>query len=567
MKKLLFAGLCIIMTFITLVPPLDGTASAAGTSQFQATLEWTWNSTLVEPDYDQVMMSPVSADLDGDGVPEIIFITFAGSNWQGDGIIRAIHGSDGSEYFNITNLAYRAHAGSEVAVADIDNDGRPEILAVKETGELMCFEHDGSHKWTSAAIVSRVAIAVADMDGDATPEIIAGRTVFNNDGTVRWDGTGTSSYVSTVADLDLDGLPEVVAGRTVYRSDGTVYWTAPLTGRNFPATGNFDRDGYPEVVIVSPDEATISLWEHDGTPVWGPFPIRGGGGGPPVVADFDGDGMPEIGVAGYDFYFLFETDGSEKWVADTRDYSSYVTSASAFDFDSDGRYEIVYSDELLLRIFRGVDGFILFEAPGPSGTLYEHPIVLDVDSDGYAEIVTPLNNYGHPGNTGIEVYGYDRAWAAARGIWNQHTYHITNVFDDGVVPVLETNNWEVYNNFRTQSFTGLVKPFTVELIPDSTTIVPGGVLGYQVIGTNNTGATQCFDYWTNVILTDGSTFPPAGELFGPYYLCLGPYQSKSAHLTHNVPLSAPLGTYTYNGFVGPYSNVRDRDHFDFDIIQ
>jgi beta propeller repeat protein len=421
-----------------------------------AELEWTWNSTTVEPDYDQVMMAPVAADLNGDNIPDVIFSTFD-TNWQAGGILRAISGNNGSELFSVTSPNYRVHAGAEPAVADIDDDGRPEIVVSKDSGEIICFEHDGTHKWTSTTVIGRIGIAVADLDQDGKPEIVAGRTVFNNDGTVRWTGTAGSSYVSVVADLDLDGLPEVVAGSAAYRYDGTLYWTSSPGG--FPAIGNFDDDLYPEIVVVGSDQ--VSLKEHDGTVKWGPFSMpEGGGNGPPVVADMDGDGQPEIGVGGYDYYVAFETDGSEKWKAEIRDHSSRAASSTGFDFDEDGSFEIIYSDELFHRIFRGTDGAVLFETPGPSGTLLEHPFVVDVDNDGHAEIVAPVNNYAFPGNTGIEVYGNDTCWPDARGIWNQHTYHITNINDDATVPQVETNNWEVYNNYRVQS------PPMVEEKPD-----------------------------------------------------------------------------------------------------
>jgi hypothetical protein len=419
-------------------------------------LEWTWNSTLVEPNYDQVMMAPVAADLNDDGIPEIIFSTFnAAAGWQAGGILRAISGDGSGELFSVTNPNYRVQAGAEPAVADIDLDGRPEIMVSKQgpgspptAGEIICFEHDGTFKWVSTTTIGRIGIAVADLDRDGTPEIIAGGTVFNNDGTVRWTGTSGSNYVTAVADLDLDGSPEVVTGQTAYRYDGTVYWSGGPGGR--PAVGNFDDDPYPEIVVVGNDQVTLK--EHDGTVKWGPVSMpTGGGNGPPVVADIDGDGEPEIGVGGYDWYVAFETDGSIKWMADIRDYSSRAASSSAFDFDGDGSFEIVYSDERYHRMFKGSDGGILFEAPGRSGTLIEQPIILDVDNDGHVEIVFAVNNYTNPAsNTGIEVYGNDECWPDARKIWNQHTYHITNINDDASVPQFETNNWEIFNNYRAQ---------------------------------------------------------------------------------------------------------------------
>ena len=516
----------------------------------------------MEPDYNQVMMAPVAADLDGDGSPEIIFSTFF-DDWHGNSILRAIHGSDGSACFSVADPACRLDGGAELAVADIDNDGKPEIVGVTEDHYLICFEHNGAHKWTSTEAISRLAPAVADLDRDAVPEIIAGKRVFNNDGTLRWVGSGANSYNAIAADLDLDGVPEVVAGVAAYRSDGTLYWTVAGSSWSRAGIGDFDMDSYPEVVITG--DGDVTLWEHDGAAAWGPVDIPGdGGSGPPLVADFDGDGVPEIGVAGNDYYMVLESDGGIKWTAVIKDYSSGAASSSAFDFDGDGSFEIVYRDEEHLRIFNGSDGFVLFETPSPSGTLMEHPIIVDVDGDGCAEIVAPANNYAFSGETGIEVYGNDLMWPAARKIWNQHSYHITNIYDDATVPTVEENNWDSFNNFKAQTASSLVADLVVSLTPPlPATVSQGGVLEYDVRVTNNSGDMVWFDYWTDVILPNGTTYPPSGALFGPVPVTLGGYSYGSASLSHNIPLIAPLGTYTYNAYVGDYPDAMDIETFEF----
>ena len=45
-------------------------------------------------------------------------------------------------------------------------------------------------------------------------------------------------------------------------------------------------------------------------------------------------------------------------------------------------------------------------------------------------------------------------WVATRKIWNQHTYHITNVNPDGTIPTNELNNWQQpgLNNYRLNTF-------------------------------------------------------------------------------------------------------------------
>ena len=42
-------------------------------------------------------------------------------------------------------------------------------------------------------------------------------------------------------------------------------------------------------------------------------------------------------------------------------------------------------------------------------------------------------------------------WVQGRRIWNQHTYHITNVREDGTIPQFEKPHWLGLNTFRTQA--------------------------------------------------------------------------------------------------------------------
>ena len=141
-------------------------------------------------------------------------------------------------------------------------------------------------------------------------------------------------------------------------------------------------------------------------------------------------------MAGANRYTVFETNGTVKWSATIQDGSSNRTGSSVFDFEGDGRAEVVYRDETKLWVYRGTDGVVLFSTPLHSCTTYENPIILDVDGDGNAEIVTPANDTcGFGPTTGIHVFGdsADR-WVATRPIWNQHTYHITNINEDGTIP-------------------------------------------------------------------------------------------------------------------------------------
>jgi len=101
-------------------------------------------------------------------------------------------------------------------------------------------------------------------------------------------------------------------------------------------------------------------------------------------------------------------------------------------------------------------------------------------------------------------------------------------------------------------------------------VARGSTLGYNVTATNTTAVEQCFQYWENLTIPGGSTYPVAGELFGPVSLCLAPGATQTTHLAHGVPLTTPLGTYAMNAYVGAYGSparhvVVSEYHFNFDV--
>ena len=510
---------------------------------FNPTLEWqlSISSTAPYPDRDQVMMTPVVVNLNddnGDGVvdtrdiPDIIFTTFATNDVVGwdsleYGVLRAVSG-DGSGLlwsvgYNELGLDSRggiAPAGN-IAVGDIDGDGSPEVVAGLwhdrvATGGLVVIGADGNEKWRTTAIDSDgVEVphqfnfwaggpSLADLDGDGDVEIVVGARVFDHTGSLVLDKsatggeginsssssnkpewyTGTLSVVADLDDASLGGrkTQEIVTGTTAYTYDGTVLWQAPAAlPDGFPAVADFDGDGAPEVVVSARGSVRIHNG-RTGTVIWS-VDIPQGRIGPPTVADFDGDGDLEIGVAGKETYSALDVilanptptyAAAKLWDRATQDNSSSMTGSSVFDFEGDGKAEVVYNDERFLRVFDGATGAVLFEQPNDTYTATEYPIIADVDNDGEAEIVVGTNDFEcndklacTGGFAGLKVFGaLNNQWVSTRRVWNQHSYHIGNVTEAGEIPAQEIPSWSTHNSYRLNAQTTIPAQAAPDLLAE-----------------------------------------------------------------------------------------------------
>jgi len=432
-------------------------------------------------------------DLDGNGAADIITQT----NTAGIGNVRwsAYDGATGASLWQIDTFPFFTglpdipqfvSAGADSpTLCDIDGDDRPEVLIVGSEANqtlherLAAFEHDGTLKWVGESIdttggvgsgLRNTSPAFADLDGDGDVEIIVGYggdriTVFDHDGKVVFHadgggnqlGNGNSTYTAPiVTDLDLDGALEIIYGDDVYGPDGTVKWSGTLlsgSGRpNVLAVANLDDDPFGEIVWST--SAHVEVREHDGTQKW-LMPDEHWSGAI-SIADVDGDGRPEI-IGANNFHIrVLGHDGALKWVAGFGGLvSGGARATTAFDFDGDGLKEVVAQDRDFVLFIDGVTGRILARVPAVSrggiGVPRQlGPLVADSDGDGEAEVLA-RNHVSGSATSGILRYGpATGSWAATRPIWNQISYHVTNIDPDGGVPSPQQVNWLTpgLNNYR-----------------------------------------------------------------------------------------------------------------------
>lgn len=392
---------------------------------------------------------------------------------------------------------------SNPALGDLDGDGVPEIVVARTPkGPLAAYRHDGSpvdgFDGTTGDVPAHLmpedvfngAIALADLDHDGDPEIVIGNLVFDHMGTILHvlpdhvvSASGSMGVSATiVADLNEDGRPEVILPRSAFtfNGDGSIseYYRAPESlGAGYPHVADFDGDGHPEVLITTGDG--INLLDHEGnvllqgvrpfevTPCFGVIWTR-----PGSVHDFfedEGPSVPEFAFSAGDQYVVNRVlrDESGVWSIEaamqwTVDDCTGAATGTAFDFLGDGSPEAIYNDEYELWVFdtSAADATPFVQWPRTHATLIEYPVVADVDNDGSAEIVVVSNTVltiegdvvadeSAETPTVQVVRDAEDRWIGTRRIWNQHTYHVTNVREDGTIPAHMVPSWSHLNTFRT----------------------------------------------------------------------------------------------------------------------
>jgi len=474
---------------------------------------WRWNglaSNALINSINQVPSVTQLSDDNGDGVinqfdiPDLVFVAGRrATEAPSVTALVAISGDDGRELWTRTDIRFSPF--SSVATGDIDNDGVAEIIVVRNyREEIIAFENNGTLKWRTPLGGPGIPIPlippagyvydqpiIVNLEGDSEAEIVLGREAFRGlTGEQLWEGEFdaggdggvpaprplliASNIASVAADVNLDGRMEVLAGRTLYDFEGRTIWHRSdidpgryldkfgtvYTDAMYAAVGNFDLDDKAEIVLVV--GSRMYLLEDTGQTIWGPkYSPDNQQMGAPVIIDIDADGLPEIlvssrgegpGDENKGRLTIFESDGTVKRTIAIRDRSG-VTSPTVFDFQNDGRYEILHVDEQDFRVLDALSGQELFKTRHTARTVFEYPVVADIDGDKQAEIIlTGFDDDFIAGITpGIRVFkARNGAFADAGSVWGSHAFHIDDVAENSIIPLLETPSWLTHNTYRTQ---------------------------------------------------------------------------------------------------------------------
>jgi gliding motility-associated-like protein len=346
--------------------------------------------------------------------------------------------------------------------------------------------------YTSGSNNYAVNVSFVDFNGDGHPEVYVRNKVYNAEtGHLLAEANTSNAGLSYAhysqfthrklsspfaADVCGDGRPELILGNEIYdvsitNPNGTDGNTITLVQQITPPEGapadghaqvaDFNMDGHLDVFIsIKNTDAQMGtvycyVWDVYNGQVSNSLTINTNRSGKsiPLIADIDNDGMLEIvlqsgaatnhQIQAYKYNAVTQSF-SLMWDM-VPDEDSFSNSFTAFDFNLDGLLELIICDQSTLKIVNGsgkshithndtVSVYVLSSLPFSETTIMQYPVIVDVDADGAAEIVSV-------GSSKLNIFkSSNQPWAPGRPVWNQYLYNVTNINKDLTVPVTLFNN-------------------------------------------------------------------------------------------------------------------------------
>lgn len=430
-------------------------------------------------------------DLDGDGIPEIV-----SQNKYTDKLF-ILNGDDGTVKYE-TSIDGHLEPEWRVAIGNIDGDNCAEIYTILYdwTGRheyyIVAYDCQLNELWRSEYRErDPVHLSLADFDGDGQVELYYKDEIRDaKTGTrlvagshLNWNGINGGPVA---VDVLGDGNLELVSGTQIYQVNlgsrtadaGSLTLLKERTEykikrpENSTSVADYNQDGFLDVIATGRDNAgvtTVFFWDvqndvlktfadpipyveennlncaaSSGTDSYSKGWIRGTGR--LNIGDLDGNGELNVSFVSGRFLYALDENFDLFWRVDVNEETSGHTGCTLFDFNGDGKTEVVYRDEQWLYIINGTDGSVFTQIRCISRTNVEYPIVADVDADGSTELclvcgtsdVDAWDNFcslGYSENSQVRVYKSNgEPWVPARRLWNQHAYFNVNVNDDLTIP-------------------------------------------------------------------------------------------------------------------------------------
>lgn len=392
----------------------------------------------------EALLEPVSVDIDGDGVDELLLAC-------GDEVAVLRHGARAGD-FSLQTLKREVTEAGRVGLgaADLDDDGHVDLVGLTRDGELDVWWGDGAsvpeevpatvvlepmflfHSWSSLELgdvtgdgrldlvlassaglsvvrggpgrglldpgrraleEGRAATTVVDVDGDGVDDIVS--VVDLDPG-----GPGPREVDDALLTIDLggSGATEILEQFGGGELDGAVVSTRPsgLTG------GDLDGDGRDDLVVVSAEEARYHVWAATGAgklELRSSVPMPSGGIRDAALIDADADGHLDLvsvdEAAGQVVVHPGQGDATFGFPVSVA--SPGASAVAAADVNADGRPDLVVVHASPAQVVVHLStGPLAWDDGTPLGSLDAGAstavAVGDVNGDGHADAVVSTSD-------------------------------------------------------------------------------------------------------------------------------------------------------------------------------
>ncbi|HMF43083.1 MAG TPA: VCBS repeat-containing protein, partial [Polyangia bacterium] len=321
-------------------------------------------------------------DMNGDGRPDITSLSTDGVSYTLSVSMRDARGGDAFA----ARTDYAAVDGAyALAVGDVNGDGAPDVAVANDTqASVSVFINRGDGRlmspvtYPAGAGDGARALAVADLDHDGRPDLVVGNgdtvSVLRNAGAGTFSApveypTGSRPIDLSVADLNGDGWADLAVlnadtatiSLLVNDRTGSLVPTAEvpaqlIVGSNPSAfkiaAGDLDGDGRLDLVVSSgTDEGDgfISVLRNLGGGTFSApveFQTRSWVGGSLALGDLNGDGSRDVVTGDYSGTVVVLLNNGDATFTRASDYAAGVAlgQVAIVDFDGNGKPDIAVAD-------------------------------------------------------------------------------------------------------------------------------------------------------------------------------------------------------------------------------
>ena len=305
---------------------------------------------------------------------------------------------------------------------DVDGSGNPVVAGFTSSSGWTSGGFDTSHNGDFDAFVAKLSSAgshlwstyVGGPDYDCGEDIVVGgsgnlfitgctqSSSWTSGGFDITHNGGDDAFLVKICEPGPDnvGVHRPSTGMWYLDYDGNRQWSLPVD-RYFrfgivgdePVVGDWDGDGLDEVGVHRGDRWYL---DYDGNRQWNPLVDRyfrfGIAGDEPLVGDWDGDGVDEVGVRRGHMWYL-DVDGSQNWNISGDTYFVFGVTGDepvVGDWNGDGVDEVGVHRPSTGMWYLDYDGNHQWNIPGDVyfrfGVPGDDPVVGDWNDDGVDEV-------------------------------------------------------------------------------------------------------------------------------------------------------------------------------------